>query len=205
MRRPRASVGFDNLAYSQPRSAFLRSPTKKSRPVLAAFYRQIRIGEMKPCSTRGVAKTRARHARLPKERNSVMKYMKVVTQFSVLLAVVWAFHSADAGEPLQGSNRRYLLVPDYDKHNVLRFDAATGAFVDEFVPRQSGGLNLPWIALIGPHDGNIYVSSGHFRGPGQIKAVLRYDGTTGAFLDQFVQPGQMDMAHSDMYGPDGTL
>lgn len=131
--------------------------------------------------------------------------MKVVTQFSVLLAVVWAFHSADAGEPLQGSNRRYLLVPDYDKHNVLRFDAATGAFVDEFVPRQSGGLNLPWIALIGPHDGNIYVSSGHFRGPGQIKAVLRYDGTTGAFLDQFVQPGQMDMAHSVMFGPDGNL
>lgn len=107
------------------------------------------------------------------------------------------------GQP--AGNGGYLLVPDYDKHKVLRYDAATGAFVDEFVSRQSGGLNQPWIALIGPHDGNLYVSSGHFRGPGQIKAVLRYDGTTGAFLDEFVQRGQMDMAHSVMFGPDGNV
>ena len=99
----------------------------------------------------------------------------------------------------------YLLVPDFDKHNVLRFDAATGAFVDQFVSRKSGGLNQPWNVLIGPHDGDLYVSTGHFRGPGQIKAVLHYDGTTGAFLDEFVQRSQMDMAHAVMFGPDGNL
>jgi hypothetical protein len=59
--------------------------------------------------------------------------------------------------------------------------------------------------VIGPHDGDLYVSSGHFRGPGQIKAVLRYDGTTGALVDEFVERGQMDMMHAVMFGPDGNL
>src|SRR5262249_52919634 len=61
-------------------------------------------------------------------------------------------------------------------------DAATGAFVDEFLPHNSGRLNQPASVVIGPRDHNVYVSTGHFGGPGQIKAVLRYDGTTGAFL-----------------------
>ena len=99
----------------------------------------------------------------------------------------------------------YLLVTDFDKHNVLRFDAATGAFVDEFISRKSSGLNQPWNVVIGPHDGDLYVSTGHFRGPGQIKAVLRYNGTTGAFVDEFVARGQMDMTHAVMFGPDGNL
>jgi sugar lactone lactonase YvrE len=96
-------------------------------------------------------------------------------------------------------------VPDFDKHNVLRYDATTGAFVDEFVPRHSGGLNQPWNVVIGPHDGNLYIPTGHFRGPGQAKAVLRFDGTTGAFVDEFVERGQMDMPHAVTFGPDGNL
>jgi hypothetical protein len=103
------------------------------------------------------------------------------------------------------SSGDYLLVPDFDKHNVLRYDASTGAFVDEFVPRKSGGLNQPWNVVISPHDQNLYVPSGHFRGPGQIKAVMRYDGTSGAFVDEFVSRGQMDMTHAAMFGPDGNL
>ncbi|MEX0613940.1 MAG: hypothetical protein WD229_17610, partial [Pirellulales bacterium] len=103
-------------------------------------------------------------------------------QINILLWICAAVVSASGRPAVAG----YLLVPDFDKHNVLRYDAATGAFVDTFVSRKSGGLNQPWNVLIGPHDGDLYVSTGHFRGPGQIKAVLRYDGTTGAFLDEFV-------------------
>jgi hypothetical protein len=99
----------------------------------------------------------------------------------------------------------YLLVNSYNTDNVLRYDAATGAFVDEFVPHHSGGLNQPWGIVIGPQDHNVYVSTGHFQGPGQIKAVLRYDGTTGAFLDEFVQRGQMPQPHAVIFGPDGNL
>ena len=37
----------------------------------------------------------------------------------------------------------YLLVPDFDRDNVLRYREDTGAFVDEFVPKHSGGLRPP--------------------------------------------------------------
>jgi sugar lactone lactonase YvrE len=124
--------------------------------------------------------------------------MRLVKIFTLICAAV----ISTSGDPAVAS---YLLVPDFDKHNVLRYDAATGAFVDEFVARKSGRLNQPWNALIGPHDGDLYVSSGHWRGPGQIKAILRYDGTTGALVDEFVQRGQMEMAHAVMFGPDGNL
>jgi hypothetical protein len=115
----------------------------------------------------------------------------------------------------------YLLVPDFDRNAVLRYNESTGAFVDEFVKRDSGGVNQPYIALYGPHDHNLYVSTGHWSGPGKIKAVLRYDGTTGAFLDQFVQaghnnqagaggagpsdPAELNMPHVPLFGPDGNL
>lgn len=134
-----------------------------------------------------------------------MKQTNITTQLAIMVAVIFGFNTTHAASPFDASRRGYLLVPDYDKHNLLRFDAATGAFVDEFVSRKSGGLNQPYIALIGPHDGHLYVTTGHFDGPGQIKSVLRYDGTTGAFLDEFVQRGQMDMAHAVMFGPDGHV
>jgi hypothetical protein len=99
----------------------------------------------------------------------------------------------------------YLLVNSYHTDNVLRYNAATGAFVDEFIPRLSGRLNQPWGLVIGPHDHNAYVSTGHFGGTGRIKAVLRFDGTSGAFLDEFVQRGQLVQPTAVIFGPDGNL
>src|SRR5262245_49858636 len=46
----------------------------------------------------------------------------------------------------------YLLLADYVRDRVMRYDAATGAFVDEFVAKNSGGLNQPQFLLFGPHD-----------------------------------------------------
>jgi hypothetical protein len=89
--------------------------------------------------------------------------------------------------------------------NVLRFDAATGAFVDEFIPRRSGGLNQPNGIVFGPHDHDLYITTGHFQGPGQIKAVLRFDGAGGAFEDEFVERRQLDQPHSGIFGPDGNF
>jgi len=99
----------------------------------------------------------------------------------------------------------YLLVSSFKTDNVLRYDAATGAFVDEFLPHRSGGLSQPWGVVIGPADHHVYVSTGHFQGAGQIKAVLRYDGDTGAFLDEFVKSGQMPQPGAVTFGPDGNL
>lgn len=101
----------------------------------------------------------------------------------------------------------YLLVTNVEKHNVLRYDASNGAFVDEFVQRRSGGLSYVWGAVFGPHDGNLFVSSGHrhSKGEGTTKAVLRYDGTSGAFQDEFVEQGQMFLVHAVTFGPDGNV
>jgi hypothetical protein len=99
----------------------------------------------------------------------------------------------------------YLVVTDYDQHEVLRYDAATGAFVDQFVPKHSGGLNHPQSLVFGPHDHNFYVGSGHFEGPGQLKAVLRYDGGTGVFQGAFAESGRLTSVHAVLFGPDGNL
>lgn len=101
-----------------------------------------------------------------------------------------------------GSN---LLVSDLGRDRVPRYDAATGAFVGTFIPKHSGGLNQPWGILVGPHDGNVYVSTGWHSGPGQRKAVLRYDGASGAFIDEFAKGGDLVEPFAIIFGPDGNL
>lgn len=89
---------------------------------------------------------------------------------------------------------------------VVRFDGETGAFMDDFVPAALGGLGRPGGLLFGPtgrNDGkfDLYVaSSGNNR-------ILRYDGTTGAFVSEFVSSasGWLDHETSLTFGPDGNL
>jgi hypothetical protein len=56
--------------------------------------------------------------------------------------------------------------------------------IDAFVSEGSGGLSIPTGPLFGP-DGNLYIRSVPYLdgGPGTVK---RYDGTTGAYIDDFV-------------------
>jgi streptogramin lyase len=89
--------------------------------------------------------------------------------------------------------------------SVQRFNATTGAFVDFFVPANTllnGGLETPEGLVFGP-DGNLYVTTGGGGGGG----VLRYNGTTGAFIDAFVPPGNVRLtsARDVAFGPDGNL
>ena len=64
-------------------------------------------------------------------------------------------------------------------NSILRFNGATGEFIDTFVPPNSGGLNFPAALIFGP-DNNLYVSNYY------NNSVVRYDGTTGAFIDAFI-------------------
>jgi hypothetical protein len=102
----------------------------------------------------------------------------------------------------------YLLVSSYNTDSVLRYDENTGAFVDTFVPRQSGGLREPMGVLFGP-DHNLYVSSGIFatssNNGNSHKAVLQYSGTTGAFLSDFADQNQFNSPRGIIFGPDGNL
>lgn len=101
----------------------------------------------------------------------------------------------------------YLLLDDLDHHSVLRYDESSGEFVDVFVPRHSGGLSAPYGMLFGPHDHNLYVASGYNSNSGasQISGILRYDDTSGAFIDEFAESGKVVQPRGIIFGPDGNL
>ncbi|MGH9661803.1 MAG: SMP-30/gluconolactonase/LRE family protein [Bryobacteraceae bacterium] len=103
------------------------------------------------------------------------------------------------------SNGNYLLVANWGGDSVPRYNGTTGAFVDVFVSRRAGRLNYPYGILFGPHDQNLYVSTGEWGGPGQLKAVLRFDGATGAFIDNFAVGGNLESPRGIIFGPDGHL
>ncbi len=79
-----------------------------------------------------------------------------------------------------------IYVANQQNNEVLRFDGATGAFVDAFIYRGSGGLIGPQAMAISPLDHNLYVAS---TGPGGMGQVLKYNLITGAYLGIFVQAG----------------
>jgi hypothetical protein len=109
--------------------------------------------------------------------------------------------------PLEGRlcpSGGYLLVDSKGTSSVLRYDETTGAFVDEFVTKNSGGLYASADMDLGP-DHNLYVSSGLFSKNNQANDVLRYDGATGAFMDDFADSGQLTDPRGVIFGPDGNL
>jgi DNA-binding beta-propeller fold protein YncE len=92
---------------------------------------------------------------------------------------------------------RLLYVANVGGHNILRFDAFTGEFVDVFVTSRSGGLSTPHDIIFGA-DENLYVASQ------DSDEVLRYDGETGEFIDAFVSAGSggIDGTWSMLFLPD---
>jgi hypothetical protein len=95
-------------------------------------------------------------------------------------------------------------------NSVLRFDATTGAPAGVsgqlgdavFISSGSGGLANPSRIVFGA-DGKAYVAST----ASSSNAILRYDGTTGAFVDTFVAAGSggLDGPLGMVFRPDGYL
>ncbi len=101
----------------------------------------------------------------------------------------------------------HLYVAGNTSHNVVRYHGATGELMDVFVAPGAGGLQFPKGMTFGP-DGNLYVSSADNSATSTVPdQVLRFDGTTGAFLDVFVANGSggLDNPNGLMFGPDGNL
>ena len=103
----------------------------------------------------------------------------------------------------------HVYVAALGSSAVMRYDGMTGARRPgpfgaagsaQFVPPGSGGLTQASAVSFGP-DGHLYVTS--LNG----SRVLRYDGTTGAFIDAFVTAGSGGLSGGEFmqWGADGHL
>jgi MYXO-CTERM domain-containing protein len=96
-----------------------------------------------------------------------------------------------------------LLVSSHRSDELLRYDAATGAFVDSFA--MGGGLDGPaglvQVATALPVPGDLLVAS---RGNAR---VIFFDGQSGAAGGDFVSAGSggLETPTQLLYGPDGRL
>ena len=97
--------------------------------------------------------------------------------------------TADAGD---------IVAANLSGNTVSLHDGATGAYLGNLVTPGSGGLSNPTGVTFGL-DGFLYVSSS------ATHQVLRYDGTTGAFLDVFVSDSLLRTPFSLAFGPSGDL
>lgn len=109
---------------------------------------------------------------------------------SLIICVLVSFSAAQAdllvgtdGPPGDGQVRRF---------------SNDGTFIGDFI---SGGpeLDEPTAVVFGP-DGNLYVLTGS-------DTVVRYNGSTGAFIDIFIPTNSngLDEAKDMIFGPDGNL
>jgi hypothetical protein len=86
-----------------------------------------------------------------------------------------------------------LYVSSHASKNVLRYNGTTGAFIDTFIPADTGGLAFPARLAFGS-DNNLYVQNyigqvlftDDSRSDPNTSSILRYDGTTGEFIDTVV-------------------
>ena len=101
--------------------------------------------------------------------------------------------------------RADLLVASSSSNTILRFSEA-GTSLGVFVAAASGGLTLPVNPVFGP-DGNLYVADTSATVADAPGAVLRYNGSTGAFIDTFVSAatGGLLGVQGVVFGPDRNL
>jgi glucose/arabinose dehydrogenase len=106
------------------------------------------------------------------------------------------------GKAFGPDNNLYLATADfYDVTAILRYDGKTGTPLGVFVADGSGGFKGPTCIAFGP-DGNLYVAGM------EINRILRFNGSTGAFIDAFVasHPSSNDITPRGLaFGPDGNL
>lgn len=96
-----------------------------------------------------------------------------------------------------------LIVASRDSHSVIEYNGQTGAFIQTLIPSGSGGLTSPFGVAYGA-DGNLYVTSA----PEDNDQVLRYDGTSGDFIDAFVSQednGGLTLPRGLVFKPGGNL
>ncbi len=103
--------------------------------------------------------------------------------------------------------KRSLIVESLEERALMAVDISiSNGTMDEigsasaFVAPGSGGLSNNWALTLGP-DNNVYVVSRN------NNEVMRYNGTTGQFLNVFVSPGSGGLSSPQglAFGPDGNM
>ncbi|MEB3282458.1 MAG: hypothetical protein VKK42_26420 [Lyngbya sp.] len=95
---------------------------------------------------------------------------------------------------LEPPDQSTVLINSGDD-NVLRFQASDGTFINSFIefPNLNGGG-----AVFGP-DENYYV------GARSLGAILRFNGETGEFIDEFIPSEAVDFPRGFVFGLDGNF
>lgn len=97
------------------------------------------------------------------------------------------------------SSRADMLVASRATNEILRYDETTGEYLGVFASHSR--LNQPELMVFGP-DGKLYVTTNNFYTDENIPySVLRFDGQTGAFVDEFIESGVTGIA----FGADGKI
>ena len=115
-------------------------------------------------------------------------------------ALRWALLSFVVWNSLISSLRADIFATDQTTNEILRYDERTGSLIGVFV-NASSGLNRP-IGLAFGADGNLYVANNGGHG------ILRFNGSTGAFMDDFVLRGDnspIRFPYDMVFGPNGNL
>jgi WD40 repeat protein len=104
--------------------------------------------------------------------------------------------SAPGGIAFRQDGYIYVTSLNTGQASVKRYNAKTGAFVDNFTSERP---SFPYAGLIFGPEGNLYTATETYEN------VYRYNGQTGAFIDEFLSGGNNMATVGLAFGPDDNL
>lgn len=143
--------------------------------------------------------------------NAVLRYEPTTGAFLGVHIANISGPSGIAVHPVRGT----LLVASRSTNRVKEYNARNGVFLRDFIIAGAEGLNLPQ-GLLFRANGNLLVTSSQSASNlNGFNGILEFNGTTGAFVSEFVNGGFLGTScgsteclfgpNSMVYGPNGNI